>query len=402
MSLHVLIAGGGIGGLALAHALRRIGATCTIYERDPAPDARPQGYRIHIDAAGQAGLEECLDERLFDAYLATASRVPRRPHALFLDDQLRERGTGDPRAGEEDPERAPTSVDRMTLRQVLLSELEGSVRYGRELLWYEEREHGVLAQFADGTCATGDMLVGADGVRSAVRAQLLPHAEVYDTGVRAIIGKTPLSAIPGVRPDIVDTSFTGISGPDRVTVAMGIFDPREPERAVESPWRIDPSGAYLMWLQLARAEDFPSEERLWTDDAETLHRTALGMLDGWHPDLRRLLASADVSSVFPLSIRAVLPVDQWPTSKVTLLGDAIHAMTPIGGRGGNSALTDAALLARRLRPVVAGERPLEPAIADYEDEMREHGYAAVEHSLRMAATALGARSPYEPVAQAAP
>ena len=74
---------------------------------------------------------------------------------------------------------------------------------------------------------------------------------------------------------------------------------------------------------------------------------------------------------------AAEPVDPWPSDPVVLLGDAIHTMPPVGGLGGNTALRDAHLLSRLLG---AGEAPI-PAIARYEQEMCEYGFAAVRASL---------------------
>lgn len=398
MSLHVLIAGAGLGGLALAQGLRRVGIDATVYERDPSPDHRPQGYRIHIDAMGHAALAECLPEDLFELYVDTSSRTPKTPLAVFFDHRFNQTRVGDTRAGDTSS-RAPTSVNRLTLRQILLARLGDSVRFGHELVSYEHDATGVRVRFANGKTASGDVLVAADGVHSVIRRRLLPEARVYDTGVRAIIGKTPMSAIAAHFPEQLDNSFTGVHGPGFRTLALGVFRSRRPvDEAVLTRAPdvfMDPVPDYLMWLQLARVEDYPiSEEEMWQADSDKLHRLALDMLDGWHPDLLRLVEHADRRATFPLSIRAILPVSEWPTTRVTLLGDAIHAMTPIGGRGGNTALSDAASLARQLNAVQQGRLGLLEAIAEYESQMRERGYAAVKDSLINAGRALGARSPY--------
>lgn len=407
MPLHVLIAGGGIGGLALAQGLRKAGVGVAVYERDPSPDFRPQGYRIHLDAAGHTSLAECLSEDLYELYVATSTRTPKSQLAVFFDHQLNEIRVADARVGDCDPARAPTAVNRLTLRQILLAGLDGVVHFGRELVSYQQDDNGVQAQFADGSAATGDVLVAADGITSVIRSQLLAHAEVHDTGVRAINGKTPLEALGAGLPERLDNSFTGVHGPDFRTLAMAVYRSRRPHAEAADDlipgMALDPVPDYLMWLQLARAEDYPiAEEELWKADPATLHRLALDMLDGWHPDLRGLVECADQPETFPLAIRAVLPVPEWPTTNITLLGDAIHAMTPIGGLGGNTALRDAALLARQLTAVDRGERELQAAIAEYETQMRDYGYTAVVDSLRNAAPSLGARSPYGAARASAP
>jgi 2-polyprenyl-6-methoxyphenol hydroxylase-like FAD-dependent oxidoreductase len=400
MSLNVLIAGAGLGGLALAQGLRQAGIGVTVYERDPSPNHRPQGYRIHVDAAGHAALAECLPADLFELYVATSTRTPKTPLAVFFDHEFNQIRVGETRAGDTSP-RAPSAVNRLTLRQILLARLGDSVRFSHELVSFEDTGTGVRAQFGNGRTATGDVLVAADGINSVVRRRLLPQAQIHDTGVRAITGKTPMDAIRADFPDQLDNTFTGVHTPDFRTLAMGVFQTRRPPAEAVAELApdvaLDSVADYLMWLQLARVEDFPvPEEAIWRADSATLHRLALDMLAGWHPDLLRLLERADLTATFPLSIRAVLPVPEWPTTNVTLLGDAIHAMTPIGGRGGNTALSDAALLARQLTAVEKGELDLRTAIAGYESGMREHGYPAVTDSLQNAARALGARTPFSP------
>jgi 2-polyprenyl-6-methoxyphenol hydroxylase-like FAD-dependent oxidoreductase len=124
-------------------------------------------------------------------------------------------------------------------------------------------------------------------------------------------------------------------------------------------------------------------------------RLAAGFTDGftaelirtWHPDLRALHAAADVDETFAIRVRTSPAVPAWPPSRVTVLGDAIHAMSPARGSGANTALQDAALLGRLL---TADGSDVVAAIGDYERQMREYGYAAVAAS-RQAEAETGAR-----------
>lgn len=407
MSMHVLVVGGGIGGLALAQRLRRSGVSVAVYERDAAPASRPQGYRIHLDAEGHRALAECLPGNLFDLYVATSNQPPRNPQAVFYDHHFTQTGAAGARAGDLPPDRAPTAVNRLTLRQVLLSGLDDVVRWDHELVAFDEHKGGVLATFANGETARGDVLVAADGINSMIRERMLPHAEIHDTGVRAINGKTLVSAIPGGVPERLLNSFNGVHGPNFRTLALGVYQSRLPGAdavAELAPGtELDTVDDYLMWLQLAKVEDFPvAESELWTASPEQLCDVASQMLDGWDAELRRYVELAEPDATFPLAIRAVLPVPAWETGRVTIMGDAIHAMTPIGGRGGNTALQDAALLGEQLALADQHERDVLPAIAEYEARMREYGYLAVEQSLRQAAPSLGARSPYGPAPAGVP
>jgi 2-polyprenyl-6-methoxyphenol hydroxylase-like FAD-dependent oxidoreductase len=111
-----------------------------------------------------------------------------------------------------------------------------------------------------------------------------------------------------------------------------------------------------------------------------LHRLLGDLTAGWHPDLRRLVALADPDSFFPLTIRTSRPLPQWDTTTVTLIGDAIHTMTPGRGVGANTALRDARLLRDRLVDARDGRMPLLAAIRDYETRMIGYGFDAVKKS----------------------
>jgi 2-polyprenyl-6-methoxyphenol hydroxylase-like FAD-dependent oxidoreductase len=116
---------------------------------------------------------------------------------------------------------------------------------------------------------------------------------------------------------------------------------------------------------------------------------ALEILRDQHPTLRRVFADSDPASVIGMWFKQSTLIDPWPSTTATVLGDAIHNMTPVGGLGANSALRDAAALAGRLLAVRDGS-PLLPAIAAYESAMREWGYAAARESRRNAQRAITA------------
>jgi 2-polyprenyl-6-methoxyphenol hydroxylase-like FAD-dependent oxidoreductase len=97
----------------------------------------------------------------------------------------------------------------------------------------------------------------------------------------------------------------------------------------------------------------------------------------WSPDLRRVVSESHPETVSRWHIRSSKPIERWRPTNVTLLGDAIHAMTPMRGIGANIALKDAQLLSRCITD--GGD-----AIARYEAEMYEYGFAAVRDSLRAA------------------
>jgi 2-polyprenyl-6-methoxyphenol hydroxylase-like FAD-dependent oxidoreductase len=115
---------------------------------------------------------------------------------------------------------------------------------------------------------------------------------------------------------------------------------------------------------------------------EALKRIAQTKASGWHADLRNLIAKSDPATVSCLPIRTSVPVAPWPTKRITLLGDAIHSMTPFRGIGANIALRDAANLCHALSAANAGETELLPAIQAYESEMIRYGFRAVRDSFK--------------------
>jgi 2-polyprenyl-6-methoxyphenol hydroxylase-like FAD-dependent oxidoreductase len=383
-ALRVAIAGGGLGGLCLAQGLIRAGVEVTVYERDASPSPRRQGYRLHVDARAGLALQACLPPETFAMFLATCGRAGKRFTVLSEKLRVLREIPGDPDRDPYAPETLTTSVNRATLREVLTAGIEKHIRYGHEVIGFDERDDGVLLRFADGSTAEADVLVGADGVNSAVRRRLLPHADVVDSGTRCIYGRTPLTseALRLVPPSLFD-GFTAIVG-GAVGMATGLVLLRNRPETV-SP-ALSPADDYLMWAVSASAERFG---RTMPSDAPGLHELAVRMIRGWHPDIRRLVALADVDETFGIAVRTSVPVPPWTPGRVTVLGDAIHAMSPARGSGANTALQDAALLAECL----TDGAPITDAIGRYEEGMRDYGYAAVRASAEAEASMGGPGGP---------
>ena len=394
--LRVAVAGGGLGGLCLAQGLLKAGADVTVYERDEYLAARHQGYRLHVDARAGLALEQCLPPESFAIFQATCGDASRRLTVMsermrVLSEQSRQQGGEQGRESAADPY-APatlsTSVNRQTLREVLAAGLDGRLVFGCELTRYEAGRDGVRLHFADGRQAEADLLVGADGVNSAVGRQYLPAAAAVDTGKRCVYGKTPLRAeVLDRLPAALRQGFTAVIG-DQIGMATGLVRFRQrPEQAAPG---LSPAEDYLMWAIAGDGRCFGvPDERLTAMAPAELHALSAELIRTWHPDLRALHAQAAVDETFLVRIRVSRPVPAWPPSRVTVLGDAIHAMSPARGSGANTALQDAALLSRMLTET-AGNGDLIAAVGGYEQRMREYGYAAVAASSQ-AEAATGAR-----------
>jgi 2-polyprenyl-6-methoxyphenol hydroxylase-like FAD-dependent oxidoreductase len=378
--MKVIVIGGGIGGLCLAQALRRDRVDVEVYERDRAVGSRWEGYRIHVNPAGARALHACLPAAGWATFRATAGPGG---STGFLTERLTELVVVEESimypAGATDPAEDHYAADRATLRRLLSAGLDDVVQYGAEFIGYEVLADGrVRAEFADGRTAVGDLLVGADGVGSRVRRQLLPAVRTVDAGTVGVAHKVWLT--DEVRAELPARLCTGMN---IINVAAPFFmftSVFEPPRGDGRP--------YLLCALVARADALPPD--ITELDSDALRVAVDVVVAGWDPRLRRALAEADPDSRSAVAFRAAGPLPVWPAGPVTVLGDAIHVMPPIGGLGGNTALRDAHLLGRLLPAVDRGERELLAAVGEYESEMREYGSAAVRYSLEQKDQALAA------------
>jgi salicylate hydroxylase len=386
--LHVLIAGAGLSGLALAQGLRKDGHTSQVFERDR-DSTRKTGYMLHMNAYGGEALRRCLPDDLFELYLETSRRTPERGESIVLTDQLHELSSQPHLGPPNDGDRRHTGVHRRTLRQILTARLGDTVRYGAAVVSYEETDDGVRVQLADGTTATGDILVGADGIRSSVRQQRLPQVGVVDAGVRGIgvYGRTVLT--PEVLAAIPTVLLQGvIIAADRSgsRVLLGAFQPRNP--VAEAPANIAPD------VQLEPVEDYimvscsvapgtvVPPARDWDADTPLAMRTSmLAAIEGWHPALRTIVGNMELDSIFSVPFGYLEPGTVWPPSRVTLIGDAAHAMLPTLGMGANLALNDVRVLLDQLASAQADGTDLVAAIGAYEEEMRTLVYPFMQMTM---------------------
>jgi salicylate hydroxylase len=356
---HVGIVGGGIGGLALAQGLKKAGVSVALYERDATPIDRLQGYRVRHQPQGKRG----------------AARLPARGLVRPFRGDLQRRSSALPLSHREDGGVAVAGVlrraghDRAESRREPPPRRHRSVRQGLHALRGDRRLH-----FADGRTATCDVLVGADGGNSRVRQQFLPQAQRIDTGVVGIAAKAMLT----------DDNRRRL--PPRVLDGTGlVMAPGRREANVLS----DNTTSYVFWAYGGLRTDLERDTPLEQLAPPDLQRLVLDRIRNWHPDYSVLVCASDPSTFYVGSIKTSVPVASWPTRRITLVGDAIHSMTPYRGIGANIALRDAALLRNKLAAAAGGEGSIEAAIHDYERQMRDYGFSAVRTSLQALEQAVG-------------
>jgi 2-polyprenyl-6-methoxyphenol hydroxylase-like FAD-dependent oxidoreductase len=306
----VLIAGAGIGGLTLGCALRQAGVACEILERQPA--SRVVGAGILVQTSAMLALRTLgLDE----AVLA-AGREVRTGYGTTEKGAVLQRAS---MHAVSEAMGAPTvAIHRARLQAVLLGGLEGvPIHRGAEVRGYEQSDASVSVLLAGGRREDGAMLVGADGLHSAVRAKLA--------------GDTPLR-YAGY------TSFRGIAELEGVV----------PEGEVKEMWgraarfgfaSIAPGEVY--WFAVLNA---PEGEQ----DEQPLEFVRPRFGDFAEP-VPTLLRATKPERVLRTDIHDRLPLERWSDGRVTLLGDAAHPTTPNLGQGGCMAIEDAVILAHALR-----------------------------------------------------
>lgn len=336
MTKHIAIVGAGLGGLMLARVLHVHGIAATVYEADASAHARTQGGMLDIhEDTGQPALKAA---GLYEQFVALihpggeATRVLDKDGGVLFE-QADNGGGGRP------------EVLRGELRRILLDALPATtIAWGHKLTAVAALANGQHAlAFAGGATVTADLLVGADGAWSKVRALLLDAKPVY-------AGKTFVETFLFDSDRLHPASATAVGGGALFAMAsgQGIFAHREPH------------GVLHAYIALNTPEDWMATID-FTDRAAALAVVAQEF-DGWAPALTALITASDTDPV-ARAIRTLPVATRWErTPGVTLLGDAAHLMVP-SGEGANLAMYDGAELAMA---IVAHRGDLEGALGAYE------------------------------------
>lgn len=374
----ILIIGGGLAGLALGQGLKQAGINFHIFERDEAATFRAQGYRIRIsEDKGGNGLRRLLPPALFQAFEETCSTVVKGGHSL---DAM----TGETRTGGRTPPPQPSktwNADRQVLRQLLLIGLEEHISYGKRFSRYELVDQGTKAYFEDGSMVEGSMIIGADGVWSRVRRQMLPDFVLLDTAGRAVFGKTLIDkhtfdGVPAVLEQGISLTWADEEPRMKLFCDVMRFHPNEVQ--AESPaTAIRLPQDYIYWVLVFNADcvDESDSELSRLTNAESA-ALADRLTSHWHSSVRAIVSKQLAGEASTLFFNMGLPHESWKTDpRVTLIGDAGHPMPPVGGVGANVAFEDAAELLDVLK------RPDDTeALANFEESLRRKSKEAVQMS----------------------
>ena len=314
MSLRIAIIGGGIGGLTAAVALRQAGFEVDVYEQAPELTEVGGGINMAPNATRvlrQLGLAEGLD-RSGVRPLTTHQR-------RWQDGRTLQRTPLNPRC--EELYGAPhMTIHRADLLAVIASAFPTErVHLGHRLVELADRGNGPEAWFENGMHISADVLVGADGIHSAVRAALFGDEEPAFAGCVAYRGLVPAERIEGLGLYLGNQSWLGPGGHLVHYFVSG--------------------GRLLNFVGWTEHDSWNRED--WTDRA-TVTR-ALAAFADWHPQVRTIIAAAETCFIWALFDRDPLP--RWSVGRATLLGDACHPMYPFMGQGAAMAIEDGAALA---------------------------------------------------------
>jgi 2-polyprenyl-6-methoxyphenol hydroxylase-like FAD-dependent oxidoreductase len=202
------------------------------------------------------------------------------------------------------------------------------------------------------------------------------NARRLDTGIVALSGKFPLDAAARR-----DTPAAVFKGPTLVMGRGGCFLFASALEYSPDALRTYDRDEYVMWGFSARRDLLAPHLDVARLPGEHVKALALTHMQDWHPALRRLVERADHTTITSFEAKSAEPIAPWNTGAVTLLGDAVHNMTPFRGMGANMALRDAAALREALVSIAQGREGRTAALAAYEREMIEQGFAAVNASL---------------------
>src|SRR5262245_53298751 len=318
----ILIAGAGLGGLAAASCLMKAGHDVEVYEQ--APQLGEVGAGIQISANAMHVLR----------HLGLAKAITKagvRPGAYVF--RLHDTGEIIKQFSLSDEHEllhgAPnTQLHRADFHALLAAkarELKPAViRLDRRVVGFSETADSVELKFADGSSARGDLLIGADGLKSIVRGQIAGDVPATYTGDAAWRVTVPVDRLPSPFLPQVMSVFMGPGGHAVCYYVRG--------------------GELLNFVGLLETAELSEES--WT--IKFPWQMLKANFEGWHPIIQTIIDVADKDQCFRWSLHSRPPIRNWSTARATLLGDSAHPTLPYLAQGAVMAIEDGAVLTRAL------------------------------------------------------
>lgn len=350
--MNIVIVGGGIGGLTAAACLLLKGHRVRVYEQ--AGEVTEVGAAVQMSANAvkvlyHVGLQDALEA------------VAVKPKAF----EFRRHDTGELlheiKLGDEHAQKHGHpyyQIHRVDLHAALMQAVRkldpDALQLGYRAAAVSEDAHAARVRFENGTVAEADLLVGADGIKSVIRQHVVDTAPPVFTGQVAWRLAIPIERIPRQwRPDLVSSIWCGPKN-HAVMYYMRSAQVLNFVGCVERPWEEESWTAKKPWEELD--QDYA----------------------GWHPMVRAAIESVDRDQCYRWALNNREPVMKWSTSRVTLLGDAVHPTLPYMAQGAAMAIEDAAILSRAL------DWPLEEALQVYQNHRAPRAARVVRESSEMA------------------
>ena len=329
----ILIAGAGLGGLTAASCLMKAGFDVEILEQ--APQLGEIGAGIQLSANAMHVLNDL-------GLGGEIARLSVRPGAYVF--RLHDTGEEISRfALADEHERLNKAPYNQMHRADFHSLLEKKarsfkrdvVRLNAKVTGFQESDHDVTVRLASGETVKGDLLIGADGVKSAVRAQIHGADNAVYTGDAAWRFTVPADKLP---PDHMGKVMSVWMGPGAHIVCYYLR-----------------AGALMNFVGLVETDEVSEES--WT--AKFPWERLKADFAGWHPDIQKVIDLAPHDGCYRWSLFFRPPIPNWSTRRATLLGDAVHATLPYLAQGAAMAIEDGAVLARSLKASSTCEESLQ-------------------------------------------
>jgi salicylate hydroxylase len=348
----IAVIGGGIGGLAAALALVRRGIDVNVYEQ--AAELSEIGAGVQIAPNGT----RVLHSLGLKAALETVQVLPAGREIRLWDSGQRWKLFD---LGMESVERYGfpyITIHRGDLHgviaQALMREKPGSIHLNRKCVGVSQESDHVELRFETGDPVKAKLVIGADGVRSAVRASLFGAPKPKFVGIIAWRSVVPMELVPDSISRTIGTNWVGPGG-----------------HVVHYPVR---AGKLLNFAGMCERTD-------WTGEGWNVRGTTEEVLNdfqGWHEDVVSLISKIEVPYKWALALRPSM--EAWSKGRCTLLGDACHPMVPFLAQGVNMALEDGLVLARCLETHPSDHMA---AFAQYESARRPRANKVVSDSAAM-------------------